>query len=209
LCKVSQSIEHDRLCVVEEILCELEDYINKYNDRFIRGDFNTDLDKVNPASDLINRFVAINGLYRCDKTRNGADKCQSDARYTYYNDSQGVQSTVDFLLTNDASAVLSFAVMDRVMNLSHHTPIAIQCRSDNLTPVRDWSSQGRCGSRIRSATDDQSVVRNLRWDYAFMLILLVIGLPLVSICSQSLMISRLLINLVPLTLWNWILFIRK
>ena len=158
----------DRLCVIEEILCELEDYINKYNDRFIiiGGDLNTDLDKVNPASDLINRFVAINGLYRCDKSRNGADKCQSDARYTYYSDSQGVQSTLDFLLTNDASAVLSFAVMDRVMNLSDHTPIAIQCRSDNLTSLHDCSSQGRCGSRIRSATGDQSVVRNLRWDHA-------------------------------------------
>ena len=61
--------------------------------------------------------------------------CQSGARCTYYNDSQGVQSILDVLLTNDASAVSSFAVLDRVTNLSDHTPIAAQCRSDNLTPV--------------------------------------------------------------------------
>jgi len=51
-------------CVIEEILCELQDYINGYNNRLIiiGGDLNTNLDKVNAASDLTNRFAVINGL---------------------------------------------------------------------------------------------------------------------------------------------------
>ena len=59
----------DRMCVIEEILCELDDYISKYNDRLIiiGVDFNTDLDKVNPASDIMHKFAATNGLHRCDK----------------------------------------------------------------------------------------------------------------------------------------------
>ena len=69
-------------------------------------------------------------------------------------------------MAKDVSAVLSFTVLDRVMNMSDHTSIAIQCRSDNLTPVLKLISQSRSGSRTRSATDDQTVVRSLRWDHA-------------------------------------------
>ena len=67
-------------------------YNYKYNDHFIiiGGDFNTDLGKVNRASDLLNRFVANNGLYRCDQLSNGVDLCQSGTRCTYYNGSRGV-----------------------------------------------------------------------------------------------------------------------
>ena len=74
----------DRMCVIEEILCELEDYISKYSDRLIiiGGDFNTDLDRVNPASDLINRFAATNGLHRCDKLSTSRGVCRGDARCT-------------------------------------------------------------------------------------------------------------------------------
>ena len=109
----------NRMCVIEEILCELNDYICKYNDRhiIIGGDFNTDLDKVNLASDIINKFAATNNLHRRGKLSTSDGMCRSDTQCTYYDDSRGVQSALDFFFTNDSGTVLSFELLDRVMNL--------------------------------------------------------------------------------------------
>jgi len=161
----------DRMCIIDEILCELEDYISKYSDHLIiiRRDFNTDVDKVNPASDLINNFAATNGLHRCDKLSTSDDVYRNDTRSTsctYYDDSRGIQSALNFFFTNDSDTVPSFEVLDRVMNLSDHTRIAVQCRSDNFQTVYERSSEGRFGSKARSATDDQTTVKSLRWDHA-------------------------------------------
>ena len=81
-----------------------------------------------------------------------------------YDDSRGVQSALDVFFTNDSGTVLSFELVDRVMNLSDHTPIAVQCRSDNFLPVYERFSDGKSGSKVGSAT--QTAVNSLRWDHA-------------------------------------------
>ena len=82
----------------------------------------------------------------------------------HYDDSRGVQSTLDFFCTNDSGTVLSFELLDRVMNLSDHTPIAIRCRSDNFLPVYERFPEVKSGSIARSAT--QALIKRLRWDHA-------------------------------------------
>ena len=64
----------DRLSIIEETLNDVCEWLLKYRDSVIvvGGDFNSDLDMSNPASDLINRFVKDNCLYRCDKLQ---EKC--------------------------------------------------------------------------------------------------------------------------------------
>jgi len=46
-------------------MCNVSVWIQKYNDRIviIGGDFNTDLDKHNPAADFLNNFAIENMLY--------------------------------------------------------------------------------------------------------------------------------------------------
>ena len=54
-------------------MCNLNDWIQRYNDRtvglIIGGDFNTDLDKSNPASDLLNRFIIDYKFETCDTVK--------------------------------------------------------------------------------------------------------------------------------------------
>ena len=69
------------------------DCIQRYNDRtvIIGGDFNTDLDKSNPASDWLNRFINDYTFERCDTLQTNGQK-----RFTFFNDAQGAQSQIDF-----------------------------------------------------------------------------------------------------------------
>ena len=85
----------DRLSVIEEKFIEVSDWILKCNGYVIvvGGDFNCDLDKSNSASDLINTFVKDNCLFRCDQLQESINK-----QPTFYNDLQGVQSTINFFL---------------------------------------------------------------------------------------------------------------
>ena len=90
---------------------------------------------------------------------------------------------------------------------SDHTPIAAQCRSDNLTPVHAQSAQGRSGSGVRSATDDQTVMRNLRWDHADVArYRAATGFYLQSVFDD---LTWLLTRLVPLIPGHWIPLTRE
>ena len=88
----------DRMDIIESVVCDLNDWIQRYNDRtvIIGGDFNTDLDKSNPASDLLNRFIIDYKFERCDTLQTNGQK-----RVTFFNDGQGAQSQIDFFLCND------------------------------------------------------------------------------------------------------------
>ena len=74
-------------------VCDLNDWIQRYNERteIIGWDFNTDLDKSNPASDLLNRFIKDYKFERCDTLQTNGQK-----RFTFFNDVQGDQSQIDF-----------------------------------------------------------------------------------------------------------------
>ena len=59
----------------------------------IGGDFNTNLDTNNPASDLVNQFISESSLYRCDiPVLSGTGNF-----YTYISDALQCQNTTDML----------------------------------------------------------------------------------------------------------------
>jgi len=55
----------DRMDIIEHIMCNVSVWIQKYKERIviIGGDFNTDLDKHNPAADFLNNFAREHLLY--------------------------------------------------------------------------------------------------------------------------------------------------
>jgi len=65
----------DRLCIIEETLNDVCEWMQKFHTSVIivGGDFNSDLDKSNSASDLINTFVKDNYLYRYDQLQNNTN----------------------------------------------------------------------------------------------------------------------------------------
>ena len=145
----------DRLCIVDDILTDISDWMQKHVGRLfvIGGDLNVDLDSSNTVSDLINRFVVNNTFIRSDDIFGPSAK-----RYTYYQDARDVQSTLDYFLVSDKSVVLSYEVIDHGSNLSDHLPISLCIRFSPISPmnvsVRDESDRG------------DPDVKQLRWDHA-------------------------------------------
>ena len=118
----------------------------------VGGDFNTDLDVVNPVSNLINRFIVDNGLHRCDSLLVNANN-----RCTYFNESQGSQSAIDYFLASDLRMVSMCEILDLNINLSDHAPVRVncQCTVANGHGVTD-----------DNVGNDTTSVAHLRWDYA-------------------------------------------
>jgi len=144
----------DRLFVYEELIEVLSYWMQVYCDYkvVIGGDFNTDLDIKNPASDTVNHFISESSLYRCD-ILSGISKC-----CTYFNDALQCQSTIDYFLTNDNCVSTKFDVLDPYINFSDHVPILISCvcvlRQSNCTPSKEFVGTSKM------------LVPQLRWDRA-------------------------------------------
>ena len=144
----------DRVVVIEELLTTLLDWVPSVRGRVLLfgGDFNTDLDVVNPVSNLINRFIVDNGLHRCDSLLVNANN-----RCTYFNESQGSQSAIDYFLASDLRMVSMCEILDLNINLSDHAPVRVncQCTVANGHGVTD-----------DNVGNDTTSVAHLRWDYA-------------------------------------------
>ena len=142
----------DRLCVVDDILNDISDWMLKHVGHLflIRGDFNVDLDSNSLVSDLINRFVVNNTFIRCDSLFGPVPK-----RHMYFQDTRDVQSTLDYFLVSDKSVVFSNEVIDRGSNLSDHLPIYLCIR---FSPVSVRVNEG--------GNSGDPNVKQLRWDYA-------------------------------------------
>ena len=114
------------------------------------GDFNADLDKSDPVSDLINKFCADKCLSRCDLLQaTGSKHC------TYVNDSMGYESTTDYFLISNSIVVSAFEVLDNFMNLSDHLPLSVRCTCN-------FSN----GHAVDAVNTDNMSVFSLRWDHA-------------------------------------------
>lgn len=146
----------DRMDIIESVVCDLNDWIQRYNDRtvIIGGDFNTDLDKSNPASDLLNKFIIDYKFERCDTLQTNGQK-----RFTFFNDVQGAQSQIDFFLCNDKNAVSYYDTLDDGCILSDHVPITVECAITasicSCTP-----------ESVDMPSHSQATVSQLRWDHA-------------------------------------------
>lgn len=143
----------DRMDNIENIIFDVSEWIQKYNDRIviIGGDFNTDLDKRNPASDFLNNFAREHALHRCTNRKRLGEK-----RFTFFNDTQGTQSEIDFFLCNDMNVVSDFDVLDQGCILSDHVPILVECNCfrPRMAPDTDTFSHSLAS------------VSQLRWDHA-------------------------------------------
>ena len=142
----------NRLFIVEETLCSISDWLSKYTDRpvLLGGDFNVDLDKTNPVSDLINNFCVDNSFHRCDLLQaTGSKRC------TYFNEAMGYGSTIDYFLVSNSDVASDFEILDNFMNLSDHLPLSVNCAC-NIS---------NCNVVDPVETDNMSVF-SLRWDHA-------------------------------------------
>jgi len=146
----------DRLCIVDDILNDISDCLQMHAGRLfvIGGDLNVDLDTTTAVSDLINRFVANNSFIRSDSVLDPGAK-----RYTYYQDARNIQSTLDYFLVSDKSAMLSYEIVDLGVNFSDHLPIRLcTCFTQGSLSVPDGSNKGN--------RDHYPHVKQLRWDHA-------------------------------------------
>jgi len=85
----------DRMDIIENIMCNVSVWIQKYNDRIviIGGDFNTDLDKHNPAADFLNNFAREHALHRCINLQTPGEK-----RFTFLMIPRGHEVKLTFLV---------------------------------------------------------------------------------------------------------------
>jgi len=146
----------NRLLVYEEVLGGVCSFMQSHPscEVVFGGDFNTDLDMVNEVSDLVNCFIADNGLYRCDVVAGNRNR-----HCTYYNEALNHESILDYFLVSNGGMVFSFDVLNLCSNLSDHLPVMIGC-SCKLSLD--------CGHH--AASDGNGVsgkpVMQLRWDHA-------------------------------------------
>lgn len=141
----------NRLLLLDDLLCELQTWIDKYScvDLIIAGDFNSDLDRVDDASRKINRFCSYNSLAR-------ADIILSKPKLpTYVNTALDCESTIDFCLVSNVDRVINFDVLDPHINFSDHLPVLIDVGLTLDANVCNYGS-------------DKDVIHNhhLRWDHA-------------------------------------------
>lgn len=148
----------DRITVYEHVLNSLLACIIEYPNHkiVIGGDFNTNLDKNNPATDLLIKFASDNGLHRSDVLVNSCIKL-----CTYFNEALNNESTIDYFLVNDKDCVLSFETLDPDINFSDHRPIAIAViyKHKRCDDNDNWATHD---SKPRTA----DCTTQLRWDHA-------------------------------------------
>jgi hypothetical protein len=143
----------DRHLIIEEVIMEVYAHIIAHDGCTIvlGGDFNCDLDTVDPVSVRVRNFFSDINLHRCDLIM-GAKKM-----FTYCNDALGNRSCIDFVLMSDATKLCSYEVLETGSNLSDHQPVIVQFIS-NIG--RDFTkSHGGFETNCKQQ-------RYLRWDKA-------------------------------------------
>ena len=145
----------DRLLVCEEIIDNLTLWVQRYprHSVLIGGDFNTDLDKVSPATQMLGSFLSEKNFTRCDRLFHGPYLS------TYHNESLNHESNIDFFTVSNPDAVLLYSVLDLNINLSDHRPICVICSF-----VFDDEADNDDDDVLQSSS--AVYVSQLRWDKA-------------------------------------------
>jgi len=87
------------------------------------GDFNVDVNKISDAASIINSFFCAKWRLRVS---NSLIKPNLD--YTYFHDTIGSRSFIDFFFISDSLWLRSFVIKESHVNLSDHLPISITVR---------------------------------------------------------------------------------
>jgi len=93
-------------CVGTADRCSLGAAIYPSHSVLIGGDFNTDLDKASPVTQMLCSFLSEVNLTRCDRLFHGPYLS------TYHNESLNHESNIDFFAVSNPEAVLLFSVLD-------------------------------------------------------------------------------------------------
>ena len=101
----------DEMRLIRERYCECE--------CLLAGDFNVDLNSNCEVAQLINSFIKVFNLVRCDILFSCAD------RDTYVNIALNHHSHIDYCLNSCADNIVNFNILDPDVNLSDHLPIMI------------------------------------------------------------------------------------
>jgi len=143
----------DRLLIIEDVLHEVdlqcENMLHSCT-FLVGGDFNTDLDVSDPASELIKNYMARYNLLRCYEC------CDKPKQNTYINDSLGHYSCLDYLLISDKTKLVDYDIVEPEVNLSDHLPISAKF----LCSIK---------TRQNTASTSSPTVTQLRWDRADLL----------------------------------------
>jgi exonuclease III len=144
----------DRLLIVENVLQEISEFMvsSQGETIVIGGDMNAELDQVEQASVIINKFLRDNSLYRCDA---GNSSSNSD-NYTYSNDALGHYSIIDYFFVSNVCNFREFNIVEPSVNLSDHRPIMAQFSVK--IPLA-------CHTAGASKAMEKTTVSQLRWDH--------------------------------------------
>jgi len=104
---------------------------------------------------LVKEFIIDSSLKRCDTIN--YDIYLS----TYYDDSLGHASCIDYILVSDIENVLAFTVLVPDINLSDHRPIIVDYHCNDSVFNDIYSCRG---SFVKSKASD--CIPQLRWDNA-------------------------------------------
>ena len=143
-------------------MCNLNDWIQRYNDRtvglIIGGDFNTDLDKSNPASDLLNRFIIDYKFETCDTVpykqmdRNGLPSSMMSRVLS-------VRLIFSCVMIRTLCRIMILLTTGDGCILSDYVPILVECA---IT-----ASICSCiPESVDMPSHSQTTVSQLRWDHA-------------------------------------------
>jgi Reverse transcriptase (RNA-dependent DNA polymerase) len=144
----------DRLFIVENVLQEISQFVVSLHGEsiVIGGDMNADLDHLEQASVIINKFLNDNLLYRCD----ACDTSSKSNNYTYSNDALGHNSTIDYFCVSNVCSFIGFNILEPSVNLSDHRPIMATVSIKG--PVA-------CHTAGVSKAKEKAYVAQLRWDH--------------------------------------------
>ena len=147
----------DRRLICNDLLADLASWCDNYanNDFIIAGDFNTNLDSLDPVADYVNSFCDDYSLQRCDNL------CKHAGVATYVNEALGHCSTIDYMLMSSRMHLHDFTVLDLDINFSDHLPLLTHFAIDASCHVLDISKE--------NSTNSMPSITQLRWDHSDLL----------------------------------------
>jgi len=143
--------------ILLSLLSEIGSILNNYSDCdiLLGGDINVDLRASSAASKHIKQFMNEFNLILCN------DVVDKHCKYTYFHDSLGHFSYVDFFIVsmNIATSVVSHTIVHDALCLSDHLPVVVEIDLNNCVfPMGvDQSPE------INNICD---IIEQLRWERA-------------------------------------------
>ena len=128
----------DRLSICHDVLNDMWSWCDKFTNchLIVAGDFNSNLDKDDNISNMIDSFINEHSLTRCD------DLFPASKVATYVNDALGHQSYLDYIVTSSPADIVRYEVLDVDINFSDHLPLLtiFTCSANTLANNRAQSA---------------------------------------------------------------------